>query len=332
MGVDKMQTIRKKNKILWRIAFLCFCIFLVFSKIVFTKWIWVVDTFIYKWMSRIQNDLLTFFMKYVTYLSSSLFILLLTILLLIIIKDKKKKIGILLNLSGIVFLNQILKRILKRPRPAVSLIPISGYSFPSGHAMVSLAFYGFLAILLLKACTSKKRKKIIQIGTTLLILLIGFSRIYLGVHYASDVIAGFFGATCYLLLFNKAYNTFKWKFNCLKLINSFKYAWKGIFSAFQSERNMKIHVSVMCLVILFGAVLKITLTEWVICIFCFSLVIGSEMLNTAIETVVDIAMPEKNKNAKLAKDIAAGSVLVFAMASLIIGILIFLPKFLVFIM
>ena len=111
-----------------------------------------------------------------------------------------------------------------------------------------------------------------------------------------------------------------------KLLNSFKYAFVGIASALVKERNMKIHVTMMTLVILLGVFLKISIGEWFICIACFGVVIGGELFNTAIEQVVDIAMPEKDPRAKLAKDVSAGGVLVFAIASAIIGLLIFVPK------
>ena len=118
----------------------------------------------------------------------------------------------------------------------------------------------------------------------------------------------------------------KIKVETKKLSNSFKYAFEGIFSSFKSERNMKIHFTIMLLVIIFGFIFKISMLEWIICIFCFAMVIGAEMFNTAIETVVDIAMPYRNDKAKIAKDVAAGAVLVFAIASAIIGLIIFLPK------
>jgi diacylglycerol kinase len=111
-----------------------------------------------------------------------------------------------------------------------------------------------------------------------------------------------------------------------KLINSFKYAFIGIWSCYKSERNMKIHIAVTILVILFGIFLKISIHEWITCIVCFAMVIGAEMFNTAIETVVDIAMPKKDERAKKAKDVAAGGVLVFAIGSAIIGSIIFMPK------
>lgn len=110
------------------------------------------------------------------------------------------------------------------------------------------------------------------------------------------------------------------------VISSFKYAFQGMFSALKTERNLKIHVTIMILVIIAGIVLKISKIEWIICIILFGLVIGGEMFNSAIETVVDIAMPDINPKAKFAKDAAAGAVLVLAIASAIIGFMIFGSK------
>lgn len=122
----------------------------------------------------------------------------------------------------------------------------------------------------------------------------------------------------------------KLKVKTKKLINSFKYAIEGFVSSFKTERNMKIHILVMIIVIILGILLKISKLEWIICIILFSLVIGSELFNTAIETTVDIAMPYKNDKAKLAKDVSAAAVLIIALAAAIIGGIIFIPKILEF--
>ena len=116
-----------------------------------------------------------------------------------------------------------------------------------------------------------------------------------------------------------------------KLINSFKYAFEGIISAFKTERNMKIHILIMVLVIIAGFLLKINVWEWIICVILFALVIGAELFNTTIETVVDIAMPQRNEKAKLAKDISAAAVLVISLGAAIVGIIIFLPKIIILI-
>ena len=111
-----------------------------------------------------------------------------------------------------------------------------------------------------------------------------------------------------------------------KLINSFKYAFKGIYKSFKSERNMKIHFSIMTLVIIFGIIYKISVAEWITCILLFALVISLELVNTSVENTIDLCSPEKNNLAKMAKDTAAGAVLVSAIASAIIGLIIFIPK------
>lgn len=113
-----------------------------------------------------------------------------------------------------------------------------------------------------------------------------------------------------------------------KVLKSFKYAFNGIFTGIKEEQNMKIHITIMILVIIFGIMLKISKMEWIICIILFGLVISMELINTAIENTVDLVTKEKNEQAKIAKDVAAGAVLVSAIASAIIGLIIFVPKIL----
>lgn len=111
-----------------------------------------------------------------------------------------------------------------------------------------------------------------------------------------------------------------------KLIDSFRYALTGIGSAFKTERNIKIHVAVASIVTILGIILKLKTWEWVVCVGWFAIVISGELFNTAIEIAVDLAMPKINENAKRAKDISAGGVLVFAIGSIIVGVIIFIPK------
>ena len=111
-----------------------------------------------------------------------------------------------------------------------------------------------------------------------------------------------------------------------KRIRSFVYAGRGIRLVFSSEANMKIHIVVATLVVICGFIFNINTTEWIACLLCIGLVFGAEMINTAIENVVDLASPDHHELAGKAKDIAAGAVLICAIVSIIIGILIFLPK------
>lgn len=111
-----------------------------------------------------------------------------------------------------------------------------------------------------------------------------------------------------------------------KLRNSFKYAFKGVHRELKEEQNLKIHILIMILVIIAGFILRISPIEWIICIILFGFVIALELINTAIELTVDLAMPEIHPKAKAAKDIAAAAVLVSAFCSVIVGLIIFLPK------
>ena len=110
-----------------------------------------------------------------------------------------------------------------------------------------------------------------------------------------------------------------------KLIKSFSYAIQGILTA-MSEQNFRFHLLSAVIVVIAGFFTGLSITEWIIIVLVITLVIAAEMFNTAIERVVNLASPDYHPLAKQAKDVAAASVLVFATCSVIIGILIFLPK------
>jgi len=114
--------------------------------------------------------------------------------------------------------------------------------------------------------------------------------------------------------------------NSKKLIRSFGYAIKGIKSVVSTETNMQIHLIIGLLVIICGFLFSISLTEWMLCLICIGLVFGMEMINTAIEKIVDLVSPESHPLAGLAKDIAAGAVLICAFISVVVGLTIFIPK------
>ncbi|MDD3336180.1 MAG: diacylglycerol kinase family protein [Eubacteriales bacterium] len=110
------------------------------------------------------------------------------------------------------------------------------------------------------------------------------------------------------------------------LFLSFSYALQGISAGLRTERNMVIHFAAMSVVVVFGALLRISATEWMICVILFGAVFMAELFNTSIETVVDMICPQRDPRAKLAKDTAAGAVLFMAVAAAIVGCIIFLPK------
>jgi len=115
-------------------------------------------------------------------------------------------------------------------------------------------------------------------------------------------------------------------FSIKKEINSFKCAFRGIFYALKNETHLKIHSIIALLVCVLGFILKISAGEWLACLLCFAMVFSVEILNTAIEKIVDFISPEQNEHAGRIKDISAGAVFICAIISVIIGIIIFLPK------
>lgn len=134
--------------------------------------------------------------------------ILITVLSLPLLKNKKQTLFIAINLISSAAINTGLKMIFHRQRPLDMLINETGYSYPSGHSFVSIAFYGFIIYLIINSKIEKKKKYIITGLLSLLILTIGTSRIYLGVHYPSDVLGGFAGGLLYLLIFIKIYRKY----------------------------------------------------------------------------------------------------------------------------
>lgn len=110
------------------------------------------------------------------------------------------------------------------------------------------------------------------------------------------------------------------------MVRSFGYAFEGILTGIKKERNMKIHCGVMGLVVLCGFLFEISSVEWCVCLIFFGLVLALELVNTAVEAVVDLVVKERHPLAKTAKDTAAGAVLIAAVMAAIAGILIFAPK------
>jgi diacylglycerol kinase len=111
-----------------------------------------------------------------------------------------------------------------------------------------------------------------------------------------------------------------------KKINSFRYAFRGIGIALK-EPNMKIHIMIASLVVSAGILLNLSPTEWMVISVVISLVIICEMINTAIEHLVDLISPELHPKAGIIKDLCAGAVLIAAICAVVIAIFIFIPKF-----
>ena len=194
-----------KTNYKWILFLICLILFIFLSGKVIEYQIMKQDITFYNILRKyFIKDSITPYMKIITNFGGATCLITITILLLILIKNKKIGLITLTNLVVITILNQMLKIVLKRPRPTeFRIINETGYSFPSGHSMISMAFYGLLIYLIYKKIKNKYLKATLIIILLLLILAIGISRIYLGVHYVSDVIGGFLISISYLIVYIK---------------------------------------------------------------------------------------------------------------------------------
>ena len=199
-----------KNNYKFIILLISLVLFLFLTEDVFNKDIVKCDIIGYSIIKSFINSSNTQVMKVITWFGSATCLILLTIILFIVLKNKITGFLIAINLVIVTILNQLLKFVLQRPRPDdYRLIDESGYSFPSGHSMISMAFYGYLIYLIYKSKFNKYVKIILITIFVFLILFIGISRIYLGVHYTSDVIAGILLSISYLIVFIKLFKNDK---------------------------------------------------------------------------------------------------------------------------
>lgn len=193
----------KKSEVF--IVSICLILFSIISYYVCTKELLNIDTSIYNFISlNIMNTFLTSILKVITNLGGVAFIILLGTLCFIFCKVNRW--FITFNLIGCTIINQAIKHIVCRPRPNVlRLVEETGYSFPSGHSMISISFYGIVIYLIYKNITNKYLKWVLIVLLSLLILTIGFSRIYVGVHYFTDVLGGFTLGLAYLIIYINIY-------------------------------------------------------------------------------------------------------------------------------
>ena len=186
------------------IGILAFALLLTIISLIFRNEISSFDNFVYNNIAKTINPTLTNIFKVFTNIGAAPFLIAVTVILTLAIKKRRYGIYIIYNLIFSSLGNYLLKYIFERQRPDVNrLIPESGYSFPSGHSTVSMAFYGFLIYLIHVNVKNKKIKIPLITLLSCTIVMIGVSRIYLGVHYTSDVCGGFLLSICYLTIFTK---------------------------------------------------------------------------------------------------------------------------------
>ncbi|QDP40363.1 phosphatase PAP2 family protein [Radiobacillus deserti] len=174
------------------------------------------DTVLIEALKTIETDVLDFIMLIITELGSVWFLTTCSIIVILLLwfrgKDNFGIMAFLIAIAGGGIITRVLKEFYGRGRPTINPeIDAVGFSFPSGHSMGSLIFYGFMIYFLLKSRISKQFKTILSFFSSCLIILIGFSRIYLGAHFPSDVIAGYLAGTVWMLICIIALEWVEWQ-------------------------------------------------------------------------------------------------------------------------
>lgn len=197
------KVIQMHIKVRWLVCLLCMVLFSILLKEVSERGILKIDEVVYKFISTyfIRDNTISV-AKAVTWFGSFWAVIFVTFL--IVIFSKNWKLGIIIITNAVItsILNRILKNIIQRPRPnGFRLIEESGYSFPSAHAMTSFAFYGLLIFIIYKVVKTLWLQRLSTIILSLLIISVGMSRVFLGVHYTSDVLAGYLVSLTHLIIF-----------------------------------------------------------------------------------------------------------------------------------
>jgi undecaprenyl-diphosphatase len=205
--VDQLNKVKSSNEglnyskkevyrfyIMGAISFVVLILFLGAIRVTFKDGVGSLDQEVINFVNGIRNENYTRLFTFLTYIgnpSSMIMITLITALALDRYYEKKSGRFFICNILYVWILNTFIKYMVKRPRPFVTrLVEAKGYSFPSAHAMVSMAATLLGVYFIFKAVQNKKRKYIFSMSLALLGILIGISRAYLGVHYLTDIIAG----------------------------------------------------------------------------------------------------------------------------------------------
>ncbi|MCH3942924.1 MAG: phosphatase PAP2 family protein [Atopobiaceae bacterium] len=192
----------------WRVAVVAVCVmaFVWLLQEVNEGEILRLDSLAYSvFVAYLRSDALTPVMESLSNLADPVTLLVMLVIVAAFAPGRRPGICATLNLGLVIILNQLIKGIIQRPRPdGFRLVAESGYSFPSGHSMVAMAFFGLLAWLVWHYEKDRVLRGTLCAFFAVLIVAIGVSRIYLGVHYASDVIAGFCVSMAWLAFYTKA--------------------------------------------------------------------------------------------------------------------------------
>lgn len=201
---EKMKTLKaifsKKRNIVAAVCLIVFVVLAILEKF-YSDTLFAFDSAIYNGVKTLFYPWATSVFKVLTHLASGIFLVFLCFLFFLF---RKRKLAFysFFNLLTVFVINQVLKALFSRARPSdFMIIEEDGYSFPSGHAQASMAFYGLIIYFLYHSNLPKKWRNLLIGFLVFLIILVGVTRVYLGVHYVSDVLAGYLVSYVYLTIY-----------------------------------------------------------------------------------------------------------------------------------
>lgn len=187
----------------WVVIFLSFCVFILLTWAVLHNKTNLFDENVFHASQKIVSDANTKWLLNISFLGKHSFLIPANISLLVLFAVQKNKhifLRLLVLALSSVAVMSLIKRLVQRIRPENGMIEgVTNFSFPSGHAFMSVAFYGFLIWWTISVIKQQQLRIAVILFLVLLIIMIGYSRVYLRMHYATDVLAGFTGGTAWLL-------------------------------------------------------------------------------------------------------------------------------------
>ncbi len=184
-------------------------VFFVMAILVINRHMFFVDR-LNNFVVGVRTDFWNGFFKVFTYFGQFYFLVIVVLLMLIFVRDKRIGLSSMLGLVLASVFNLVVKSIIRRPRPTdLMIIEEIGHSFPSAHAMLSILVFGLIIYFLSVSNKPKVTKVLSSIILSIIILMTGFSRVYLGVHYASDILAGWLAGIAFIILTVAIYKMFK---------------------------------------------------------------------------------------------------------------------------
>lgn len=210
------MNLKKQLTWAWVISLLCAIAFGVIAVLISDKKIAQFDSSIISSIQGLESPGLTGIMKFFTFIGSGKAVAVIGLIVLFVLykflHHRKELILFLWAVIGTSLVNEVLKTIFHRARPTIHrIVEANGYSFPSGHSMTAFSLYGILAFLLWRHLSTSLSRGLLLIFSFVMIMMIGISRIYLGVHYPSDVLGGFLASGCLLFVSIWVYQNYQEK-------------------------------------------------------------------------------------------------------------------------